>query len=189
MRLIFLLFAAIFGLQGCVSNGTTPKSWDDAQIGSSSCDQLAGRYSNSGSEPRSESPTTGGSTREVKLTSILRFDSKEANEASEVRLSLDGNGVAKFIPMATAGASIQATSKLALICRGGVLSWSGSIRDLRGDNVGDALVGPDRISFEVRRGSDGALYVQTHEVAAGLAYMFFPIGGSETNHFRFVSME
>ncbi len=115
-----------------------------------------------------------------------------SSHVSAVRLTIEPDGTARFIPeLKSEGASPVAapSSRLVLMCSQGVLSWSGSIRDLRESNMGDPLVGPDRITFRVQRGSDRALYVETHEVAAGLAYMFLPIGTSETRNFRFATVD
>jgi hypothetical protein len=171
-------------LAGCVSNGTVPASWRAAQEAASSCEQIQGRFSNLGATPRN--------TRPVFLTGVLMFHGTDPSRISDVRVAIDASGVAKFMPESGPDGMQDAapsSSKLALTCDRGVLSWSGSIRDLRDNNIGDPLVGPDRITFRVQRGADRALYVETHEVLGGLAYMFLPIGGSQTNRFRFPAVD
>ena len=172
---ILLLSAA---LAGCVSNGRIPQTWSQTPPASSTCEQLQGRFANAGATPRTA----------ILLTQVLMFAGRSADKASEVRLTIGPDGVATFVPDigadAAAGTATPST-RLVLTCEQGVLTWSGSIRDLRENNIGDPLMGPDRIAFRVQRGSDRALYVETHEVLGGLAYGFIPIGGSQTMRFRF----
>jgi hypothetical protein len=191
VRLSGSIALSLVCLVGCASNGRVPPAWKEAQQGSTSCDQLQGRFSNSGASPR-RGESTPGDRPVALLTDVLKFSGEDSRNASVVRLTIEPNGVANFVPEVKQEDSSPVavpTSKLVLTCSRGVLSWSGSIRDLRNNDIGDPLIGPERITFRVQRGADRALYVETHEVDAGLVYGFFPFGGSDTSSFRFSAID
>lgn len=167
-------------LAACASTTPVPDAAVGASATAQTCEGMQGVYVN----------------RDDLVSKLLRESLAEAVwiredaaiSAAKVRLTIAKDGSARFTPLADLEGDlveIPSSSRLVLTCTNGILSWSGSIRDLRDNNRDDVLMGSDNISFEVQRGPDRALYFKSHEGMAGLIFGFLPFGGTQNRKYRF----
>lgn len=187
MRFSWSILAVCLAATACASNGRLPETWGQAlRNPAPACASVAGTYLNVGEEPKSR----GGPGGRPMLAGILGFTTATTSAISKVRIAVSGDGAIVFTRvLAEEGdrtSELPGETRLKPTCSlDGALTWSGSARDLRASNVGDPLAGLENVSYEFRRGADGALYVTSHEYGGGLVYMFLPFGYSGTDHYRF----
>ena len=152
------------------------------------CASVAGSYVNVAELPKARAVRNGVSG--PTLTGLLGFTSEAEAETSKVRIAISNEGAVSFTRTLAGGESVAGDTRLKPTCSSeGTLSWSGSVKDLRTSNLGDPLAGVENVSYEFKRGSDGALYVTSREYGAGLIFMFLPFGYRSTDHYRFPAAE